>query len=194
MLKKKGQNLIEFVFVMPILVIFIFGIIELAMFWRAATTVQNIAVEMASNAANQFVLDNQTSTSTSDIDCSDGSCYNLAVAKALNILQKKEGSLSENSLSFNCTNPSEYGGSVPYALYKCESTETASNSKPVMTLYVDYRNPTKNGVVVQLLYQYNSIFKGMSFSLFGRGEDGLVVLIPSVFEISSTKVQQYIGN
>jgi len=190
--RKSAQNLIEFVVVMPLLVVMIFGIIELSVFWRTVHTVQNMALQATTNGASQIVLEDQTSSSLNDLDCTDGSCFNFAVAKAVNVIQRKQGSLGLSGLTFNCTS-SDNDGKRPYSLYKCSSNKTVSvdeEEKPVLELIVDYRNPSKNGMVAQLIYQYRTLFLGASISLIS-GQT--ITIIPRNIEISSTKIEQYIS-
>jgi len=185
---RKGQNLIELVFVMPLLILILFGTIELAMFWKTANTVQELAFQAAANAANQLVLDNQDSNDYTDTNCTDGSCFNFAIAKAINTVKKKQGSLGVSNLTFYCKSVDGYG-TRPYTLYECNSDQIVVTDKtlPKLKLVVDYRNPYRNGIAAQIVFQYKTLLLGAKFIL-PNGKT--VTIIPRDLEISSTKVQQ----
>jgi len=192
-LKKKAQNLVEFVVVFPLIIILIFGIIEIALFWKAVHTVQEIALKAAANAATQIVLDYQTSMDSDDLDCSDGECFNFAAAYAMNIAKDRQGSPSASGIYFT-TSFLPHFGTPPYTAYDFVSDNTVSLdgvSEPLMKLSVDYSDPYKKGVIVQLLYWYSPVFYGAEFSLPGGQK---ITIIPKHIQISSTKIQQYIHN
>ena len=192
-MKKQAQNLIEFVFIMPLLIVMIFGIVEYSLFWKKSQTVQELALKAAIAASGQIVLGNQTSNDMTN------SFFNPAALQAANLIQSQIGSLGVNNISFNnpvivSTNTSgTYNIAAPYTLYMFTSTiqaNTTSGTQPLITLNVDYTDPYDNGVIVQLIYQYTTLFGGMQFSLPNGNK---IVIIPSNIPISSTKIQQYIN-
>ncbi len=190
-MKKKGQNLIEFALVMPLLFVIIFGVIELAFFWRAVHNVQSLALQAASNAATQFVFDDQESTDVYDINCQDGSCFNLAVAKAVNVIEKRQGSLVPQGSDYSCVSRIEYG-SRPFTVYDCISDKTVEfegSTVPAMTMHIDYRDPKKDGLIVQIEHYYKTLFLGASF-MSPSGTP--VYLLPETIKITSSKVHHYI--
>jgi len=54
-LKKNAQNIIEFVFVFPLVITLVLAIFELAMFYRTVHAVQSVALQAAANASTQIV-------------------------------------------------------------------------------------------------------------------------------------------
>ena len=75
-------------------------------------------------------------------------------------------------------------GTPPNALYQ----SPAVNNPGDMQITVDYRNPTANGVVVQVVYGYKPILAGTHIPVPG-GTD--ITLIPSFIKVSSSQIQQY---
>ena len=184
-MKKKAQNLIEFVMVMPLLIIIIFGIIEYSLFWKTSQTIQEMALKAAIGASTQYVDNTYTSSDMTD------TLFNPAANQTVNIVQKNVGSLGLNNISFE--NPATITGTAPYAFYMFKSTKTTNTSAgtvPLMTLTVDYTDPYTSGVIVQLIYEYRAVFGGAEFRL-PNGQN--IVIIPKNIEISSTKIQQYIN-
>ena len=176
---KKGQNLIEFVIVTPLLVVILFGIIELSMFWKTTQNVQEIALEAAEGAAAQFVNDNSNP--------------NPAVTKAVDIVTKRLKSLGLSDVTLADNPQGDSFGVRPYAMYEYKSNQTRnvdSIDTPIVTFTVDYRDPYTNGVITQLAYQYRTILLGAEFTIPGGRK---ITLIPRDMEISSTKIQQYIN-
>ena len=54
-LKKRGQGTIEFIIIIPLLIAIVFGMIEIALYWRAAHVVQQIAMEAGVIASRGYV-------------------------------------------------------------------------------------------------------------------------------------------
>lgn len=191
---RQGQNLIEFVIVMPLLIVILFGIIEFALFWKTTQTVQEIALAAAAAAASKIV--------------NEGDANNAAVLAARDVVQNRAGSLGISNLQPLTPNPVNGFGNAPFALYEATSQETRrdanGNMQPLIDLTVDYRSPyatytnpatfTNNaapvggGIITQLTYRYNTILLGAQFTLPGGT---VVTIIPREIDISSTKIQQY---
>ena len=174
----RAQNLIEFVVVIPILILILFGIIELALFWKTINNVQEIALEAAAGAAAQYVPDDAASNAGAD--------------KAINIVQNRVKSLEIEKITFTEQATDPMYGTKPFTLYEYDSVSKATladgSQVPLIKLIVDYRDPYKNGVITQLIYQYRTVLLGMEFSMPGGSK---VVIIPRDIEVSSTKIQQY---
>lgn len=188
MLKKSAQNLIEFVLVFPLLVVMIFAIVELSFFWKTVNNVQNIALQAASAASTSFVSDSETSNTISDVT------YNNAVKRALSIVTSRSQSLGVSNPVFSPTPLAPEFGEKPYAMYELVTSDTkptTDGNVPVLRLNVDYRQPLKDGVIVQLSYCYSTLFLGAEFTLPGGTK---VTIIPKNMLISSTKIRQYINN
>lgn len=171
-MKRKGQSLVEFVIIMPIFLVLIFGIIEYALFWRTVHAVQQIALESAVIATNEYV------------PTSGGA--NLAVDKAADYVKTRTGTLGFSGITFTKT-ILDNAAEEPYAAYEYKAGTTPDGG-PLIRFTVDYRNPVTRGVITQLSFYYRTIFFGMEFDMPGGRK---IVIIPSYIPISSTKIQQY---
>ncbi|EKE02129.1 MAG: hypothetical protein ACD_20C00421G0003 [uncultured bacterium] len=171
-MKRKGQSLIEFVMIIPIFIVLIFGIIEYALFWRTTHAVQQIALESAVIATNEYVPTSGGANTVAD--------------KAADFVKSRVGTLGVGSITFTKT-ILDNAAEEPYAAYEYKAG-TAPDGGPLVRFVVDYRNPVTRGVITQLSYYYRTIFFGMEFELPGGKK---VVIIPNYIPISSTKIQQY---
>lgn len=190
--KRRAQNLIEFVVIIPILILLIFGIMEIAVFWRTANSVQQIALTVAESAASAyFNTDNFDKSGASCVDSSitaDGTS-NPAICKALKVLQERLPELGFKDVKFSKVNLGSAYGSEPFTFYEYQNSEATGNLKVGdIKIDIDYRDPYKNGVIVQMNYNYTTILLGAVFTLPGGSE---IVIIPKNIEVSSTKIQQY---
>lgn len=181
-MKKDAQNLVEFVFVFPLVIILVMAIFELSMFYRTVHAVQNVALQAAANAATQIITDSQTSTSFGNAQ------FNKAADVAAKIVQGKQGSLGRvNFNNFDLEVMEEYGA-PPYSIYKFTSDTKIDGSKPLVTLLVDCTDPYGKGVSTQLIYHYVTIIFAAKVPL---PDGNVITIIPSQVEISSSKIQQY---
>lgn len=190
-MKKKAQNIIEFVFIFPLLFVVILVIIEVAMFWKSVSVVQNIALKAGSNAVLQPITSNMTTVSPSDTDCSDGACSNFVVAKALEVVKNSHPILGVGNLTYTCSvktssgsGDSTYYGTPPFAYYDCKSSQS-NNGVPTIELTVDTRSVSTHGVITQLTFNYHTFILSASVPLPDGSE---LVVIPETVPISSTKV------
>ncbi len=184
MKKTKAQNLLEFAFISPLLIILLFGIIEYSLFMRNVNVVQNLATEAAVIASREFVFDTMTSGSSTSPD------FNIAASQAAKLIELKASSFGLSSLDL-VYNDSASFGAKPYAIYEFNSTLTTtvdSATLPLIKLNFDYRNPN-TGLELQLIYQYKTLLLGAELPLPGGGS---LVLIPRNIPISSSKVIQYV--
>src|SRR5574344_2197684 len=135
--KFKGQNLIEFVFIIPLLIFMTLCIFEVALFWQDVNTIYSINNELNANAA----LIN-TDTLALKQRCP-------VATEATEIMEKKAPIVSMTNLSFKTTVVD--GKTEPFVLYKITSSaNVASLGVPVATLWVDCRNPFENGITTQM--------------------------------------------
>jgi len=188
-LKRPAQNLIEFVFIIPLLIVILFGILEFAMFYRNVNVVEDIATEAAVAASRKLVLDTMTSNNIAD---TSNTGFNKAAKAASDVVMKRKGSLSIPTLTLAYNDLGTGFGARPYALYEIVSTETRlidGVATPILTLVVDYRSPTEDGIMVQLIYQYQTLLFGFQLPVFGSEP---IVLIPRDIPISSTRIKQYV--
>jgi hypothetical protein len=82
-------------------------------------------------------------------------------------------------------------GTEPFALYEYKSTQTRNTVegvKPIMTVIIDFRDVSKDGIILQLSYQYKTILVGASLPVPGNKP---IAIIPSDIKITSKKIQQY---
>lgn len=165
--KKNGQNLVELVVVLPLVILLILGIIQFAMYWRTFQTVESIALDGA-NIAASTVDDISTSGKNEAID---------AAIIAMN------GRLSSAGFSTVAT-PSVTSGTPPNALYQT----AASNAPGFSQVSIDYRSPTSNGIVVQLVYNFVPILAGTSIPVPGGAP---IKIIPDFVKVTSSQIQQY---
>lgn len=175
-MKKRGQNLIEFAAIIPLLVFVIFAIIEFSLYWKTVNIVEGIALN--------------ASTKMSATPVTENSVTNTAVDNAILLIKDEARTLGENINFEDKSQPSEIS-ERPFALYKYESQETrntVNGIKPVITATIDYRDPYKDGVILQLSYQYSTILLGATIPLPGNKK---VVIIPKDIEITNKKTQQY---
>ena len=185
-MKRTAQNLVEFVFIFPLLIIILFGILEFGIYFRNANVVEDIAKEASSSASRKLVLDTMTSNTITDTSSTG---FNKAVKAAIDIVAKRKKQLGLTALTFTYN---DLGGTRPYTVYQINSTQTRMIGgvvTPLVTLIVDYSSPTEKGVTVQFIYQYRTLLLGAELPVFGGTP---VVIIPRDMTISSTKIRQYI--
>lgn len=161
--KKQGQNLIEFCFVLPLLIFLTLGIFELAMFWQDLNSVYALNTEINANAA---LIDTTTMNYGQE-------CEALTKAKAI-LAKKSSGSFS-----------TETTGSAPFALYKYSSSDSV-NGKPRTTLWVDCSNPFENGITTQIEFYHRNLIMKASIPRMDGGDP--IVLIPENVFIASPKL------
>ena len=187
-LKKSAQNLIEFVFIFPLVFFLVMAIFELSMFYRTVHAVQSVAHQVAAKAATQIITSNMTSTSIGN------SSFNVAAQSALDTVISKKGALGSLDFSTFTVSTDNNFGSAPYKLYTIKSTRTintTSGSQPLVTLWVDCSNPMEEGIKVQLQYYYVTIVFAAEVPL-PNGD--VMTILPKNIAISSTKTQQYNQN
>jgi Flp pilus assembly protein TadG len=163
-----GQNLIELVVVLPLLVLLILGIMQLGLYWRTFQTIESVALE-GSNLASSTV-DNLT---TAD---------NEPVVNAITGMNDRLQTAGLPTVDPTAVTASS--GTAPNALYQ---SPAVVNPRDVQVT-IDYRNPTANGVVVQVVYGYRPILAGTQIPIPG-GQP--ITIIPDFIEVSSSQIQQY---
>lgn len=176
-----GQNLIEFVFVFPILIFMTLVIFEVALFWQDVNAIYNLNAEINANVA---LIDN------SGMVLGDR-C--TAAKTAIGILKSKSSMISLVNSSYNDMAPANdpdliVDGSEPFALYKYYSNKITVGgvTKPQITLWVDCRDPFENGVMTQLEFYHKTLIVKATIPRFDKPE-GIVVIPDTVF-IASPKL------
>lgn len=170
----RAQNLIEFIFVFPTLIILTLVIFEVALFWQDANIIYSLNSEINANVA----LDDYSSKNPSM--ALGQTCP--AATKALDILQKKDAAITLNNPTYDKT---ILDGQEPYALYNYLSKSTVNGNRQV-TLWVDCRNPFENGITTQIEFYHKNLIIRASIPRFDQPEP--IVLIPDNILIASPKL------
>lgn len=165
----KGQNLVELVVVLPLLVLLILGIMQLGLYWRTFQTIESVALEGANVAA-------------STVDSYATSSVNEPVDQAIDSINSRLSMAGLPTVAKG--NVAAVSGTAPNALYQ---SPAVSNPKDIQVT-IDYRNPTANGVVVQVVYGYRPILAGTRIPVPGGTA---ITLIPDFIQVSSSQIQQY---
>lgn len=168
--KKPAQNLIEFVFVFPVLIFLTLGIFEVALFWQDVNSVYNLNAEINANLAD---------INYKGLNLGD-TCP--GATKALSILESKDKMIS---MSDNTYVKTILDGKEPFALYKYSSSVIV-NSNPQISLWVDCRNPFENGVTTQIEFYHKTLIMKATIPRFDKPEG--IVIIPDNVYIASPKL------
>ncbi len=175
--KKAGQNVVEAVFIIPILVIFTLAIFELALYWQDVNAVYALNNEISANAA---LIDLS--------NLSPGTTVCPAVDVAQNILEKKDSSITLNNPTYTHSVEVIEGqaqGFEPFALYKITSN-TQVDGKPQITAWVDCRNPFEKGIITQIEFFHKTVIMKASIPRLDKPEP--IVIIPDKTFIASPKL------
>ena len=168
-----GQNLVELVVVLPLLVLLILGIMQLGLYWRTFQTVESVALEGSNVAAS--TIDNYATE--------DGTtATNEPVMAAIDAINSRMAMAGLPQVAAADVVP--VSGTSPNCLYQ---NAAVVNPRDVQ-ITIDYRNPTANGVVVQVVYGYRPILAGTRIPVPGGSP---INIIPSFIEVSSSQIQQY---
>lgn len=175
-----AQNLVEFIFILPILIFVTLVIFEVALFWQDVNSVYNLNAEINANVA----LINNSGMNLGQ------TC--AAATKALTILQKRDSMISMTSQTYS--KPTIIDGDEPFALYEYTANPISVNgtTKPQIALWVDCRNPFENGVSTQLQFFHKTLIIKATIPRFDGGAG--IVIIPDHIFIASPKlntVKQY---
>jgi hypothetical protein len=168
--KKKNisaQNLIEFIFILPILIFLTLIIFEVALFWQDVNAIYNLNAEINANVALIEPAGMPLGSTCS------------AATKALDILERKDSMISMNNPIYSKTT---LDGQEPFALYKYSANmiTVGGNVKPQITLWVDCRNPFENGITTQLEFYHKTVVIKATIPSFDGG-DGIVVIPENIF-------------
>lgn len=170
----KAQNLVEFVFVLPILIFLTLVIFEVALFWQETNAIYNLNAEINANAA----LVEPYGMALGD------TCK--AAKAAADTFQTKASLVS---LTNNTLTKTILDGNEPFALYKYVSgtTVTAGGvTKPQVALWVDCRNPFENGVTTQIEFYHKTMIMKASIPRFDN--EPPIVIIPANIFVASSKL------
>lgn len=177
---RSAQNLVEFMFVFPMLIFLTLAIFEIALFWQDVNSIYNLNAEINANVA---LLDN------SNMLIGDR-C--TAAKKAIEILKKRDSMISLNdpvyndSASLNDPDLVEHG-QEPFALYTYKAGSVKGQTKPQIELWVDCRNPFENGVTTQLEFYHKTLIMSASIPRIDDPNNPIVIIPEYVF-IASPKL------
>lgn len=175
---KKAQNLVEFVFVFPMLIFITLVIFEIAFFWQEANAIYNLNAEINANVA---LLDYSNLTNGKRCPAADINNPNSAIS----ILENRDNMISLVDSSYFWTIEDPKPPKEPFALYKYEST-TQVNGNPQITLWIDCRNPFEDGIMTQIEFYHKTLIMKATIPRFDKPE-GIVIIPDNVF-ISSPKL------
>lgn len=168
---KPAQNVIEFVFILPILIFITLVIFEVGLFWQDANAIYNLNAEINANLA----LINPGGLNLGD------TCP--AATRALNILKERDSMIS---LSTQTYNTSIIDGKEPFALYEFTAGTVNGQTKPQIALWVDCRDPFEDGYVSQLEFYHKTLIIKATIPRFDKPEG--IVIIPENIFIASPKL------
>lgn len=172
----KAQNMIEFVFILPLLLFITLVIFEVALFWQETNAIYNLNNEINANLA----LIDTTNNMQLGVKC-------IAATKALEILKKKDSGIS---LSSNNYTEEILDGQAPFALYKYHTpnsiTDNNGANKPQIALWIDCRNPFEEGFTSQIEFFHKTVVIKATIPRFDGGEK--IEIIPENIFISSPKL------
>jgi len=168
--RKPAQNLIEFIFVFPILIFLTLIIFETALFWQDVNSIYNLNAEINANVA----LIEPSGMMLGD------TC--AAATKALAILETKDSMISLNNPVYSKT---ILDGNEPFSLYKyyANTITVGGEIKPQIILWVDCRNPFEKGIITQLEFYHKTLIIKATIPNFSGGE-GIVVIPENIFVAS----------
>lgn len=167
---RKAQNLIEFIFVIPILLVTTLVIFEVGLFWQDLNSVYSLNNEINANAALSNIKNMSMGTTCT------------AASEAFQTLQEKDSIISMNNPSYG---QSVIDGQEPFALYLYASTNQIAG-KPQISLWVDCRNPFENGVTTQVEFFHKTLVMRATIPRFDGGDP--IVVIPDNIYIASPKL------
>lgn len=188
----KSQNLIEFIFVLPILLFISLAIMEVALFWQDVNAIYNLNAEINANAA---LLDYTGMEIGSVCPAADDSKTNGEYTQyhsAIATLDRIDSAITLTNPTYtdHATAAANGKGKEPFALYKFEGgpSITASNGESArqITLWVDCRNPFEDGVTTQLEFYHKTVVMRASIPRFDKPEP--IVIIPDKIFIASPKL------
>lgn len=168
---KRAQNLMEFIFVLPLLIFLTLGIFEVALFWQDVNSIYSLNTEINANLA----LIDPTGMALGS-RCS-------ATTKAKDILEKKDSMVSMNDPTYDTE---IVDGKEPFALYRIYSPNVTFEAKPQITMWVDCRNPFENGVTSQIEFFHKTLVIRAAIPSFSGGD--AIVIIPDHVFIASPKM------
>lgn len=177
--KKSAQNIVEAIFIIPVLIIFTLAIFELALYWQDVNAVYSLNNEINANVALSDIKQLTLNTATPVI------CPAVPIAKT--ILEQKDSSITLNNpvYSISLQQTGLLPDLEPFALYKITSANQV-DGKPQVSVWVDCRSPFENGIITQVEFYHKTVVMKASIPRFDKPEP--IVIIPDNIFISSPKL------
>lgn len=176
--QKSAQNMIEFVFVIVILVFLTLGVFEVGLFWQEVNQVYALNEEINANVAVE-----NYQTLPMNTTCP-------AATRAIRILELKDAIItSQNDPPSYTRDAAQEDGTEPFRLYKYISSNTVNTPdgpRPQVTLWVDCRNPYEDGIITQLQFYHKLVVMKASIPRFDSPQP--IVIIPDNIFIASPKL------
>lgn len=172
---KNAQNMIEFVFVFPLLIFIVLVIMEVAFFWQDVNAIYNLNAEINANVANLKYT-----------GMAEGSTC-VAATEALRILEARAPIISLTKSSYKLIKEE---GNEPFMLYHYYGgpslKENNGGSVPQIQMWVDCRSPFEDGVTTQVEFYHKNMILKATIPRFDSNEG--IVVIPDKIFIASPKL------
>ncbi|MFA7658955.1 MAG: hypothetical protein WCY19_05945 [Candidatus Gastranaerophilaceae bacterium] len=170
---KPAQNLVEFIFIFPILIFITLVIFEVSLYWQEANAIYDLNAQINANVALE-----DTKNMAIGSECT-------AATKALEILEAKDSMISINNPTYTKTT---LDGSEPFAMYKYSANNITVGgvTKPQISLWVDCRSPFEKGITTQIEFYHKTLIMKATIPRFDSPE-GIVILPENIF-IASPKL------
>jgi hypothetical protein len=186
---KNSQNLLEFIFVLPILIFISLAILEVALYWQDVNAIYNLNAEINANVALLPYRDMSMGSVCPAVDASTNSSGEYFYKNsALAILKKRAKMITMTDTNFNVA--TDDGKNQPFVLYKVTGgpliTATNGEQASQVTLWVDCRNPFEDGVTTQLEFYHKTVVMKASIPRFDKPTP--IVIIPDKIFIASPKL------
>lgn len=194
-----SQHLLEFIFVLPILIFLSLAIMEVALFWQDVNTIYNLNAEINANAALLTYDSMNLGTvcpAADDSKYPDGTYVQKHSAIATLDRIDKAITLTNPIYTDHVTAARNGDGTTePFVLYKFTGGPMITPSPidgvaqpptPQITLWVDCRNPYEDGVTTQLEFYHKTLVMRATIPRFDKPEG--IVIIPDKIFIASPKL------
>ena len=170
---RSAQNLVEFMFVLPIILFMTLCIFEAALYWQDVNAIYNLNAEINANTALA-----DTKNMIDGAECT-------AAATALAFFEKRDSMISINNPTYSKTITD---GVEPFAMYRFTSPDITMGAvtKPQISLWVDCRSPFEKGITTQIEFYHKNVILEATIPRFDGGEP--IVVIPNNLFIASPKL------
>lgn len=192
--QKNSQNLLEFIFILPMLIFISFTILEVALYWQDVNAIYNLNAEINANAALLTYKNISMGSVCPAVDNSTNSAGEYTNKNsALAILERRSESITMIKTKFNAAVAD--GKTPPYVLYRVTGGSiikpdpingVAQPATNQVVLWVDCRNPFEDGVTTQLEFYHKTLVMHASIPRLDKPEP--IVIIPNNIFIASPKL------